>query len=200
MPLQSSGAISLLNIQGEFGGSSSNIAISNYYRGGSNVPNTTVNNSIPTSGQIQFDDFYGGASATADNNFSFTVQSYSTGSGKNVVTYRGANGSMSDGAVTTNNLNSYTITNCEISTLGLSGIEIVMSGSGNGYNMYTTGNVRGMTVGGTTYSFLAPSSGANSLVLENTTAGGGTAFDLSTAQNNYMTSQVGNSVTFTLTY
>jgi len=199
MALQTSGAISLSNIAGEFGGSTPH-SINEYYRGGSNVPNTTVNNSIPTSGQIQFDDFYGGASATADNNFSFTVQTYTVGSGKNVFTVRGANGSMSDGAVTTNNLNSYTITDCSISTLGLSGIEVDFSGSGNGYNIYTTGNVRGMTVGGTTYSFLAPSSGANSLVLENTTAGGGTAFDLATAQINYMTSQVGNSVTFTLTY
>lgn len=199
MALQTSGAISLSNIAGEFGGSTPH-AINEYYRGGSNVPNTSANNSIPTSGQIQFDDFYGGASATADNNFSFTVQTYSTGSGKNVITYRGANGSMSDGAVTTNNLNSYTITDCRIATLGLGGIEVIFSGSGNGYNIYTTGNVRGMTVGGTTYSFLAPSSGANNLVLENTTPGGGTAYDLSSAQLTYMTNQVGNSVTFTLTY
>lgn len=58
MTLQSSGAISLSDIQTEFGGSSPT-SLSEYYRGGSNVINTSVNNSIPTSGAISLTDFYG---------------------------------------------------------------------------------------------------------------------------------------------
>ncbi len=64
MALQTSGAISLANIQSEFGGSNP-ISINEYYRGGANVPNSTANNNIPTSGTISLSNFYGGVSATA---------------------------------------------------------------------------------------------------------------------------------------
>lgn len=60
MPLPESGPISLSDIQNEFGGNNP-ISITEYYRGGSLVPDTTTNSSIPTSGQISFDDFYGGS-------------------------------------------------------------------------------------------------------------------------------------------
>lgn len=56
MTLQSSGAISLANIQTEFGGSNP-ISISEYYAGGGYVPSGT--GSIPTSGTISFSTFYG---------------------------------------------------------------------------------------------------------------------------------------------
>lgn len=56
MPLQTSGSISLLNIQSEFGGSSPT-AISEYYRGGSSVPSGT--SGVPASGAIAVSDFYG---------------------------------------------------------------------------------------------------------------------------------------------
>ena len=56
MPLQASGAISLSQIQSEFGGSNP-IALSEYYRNGSYVNSNA--SSIPTSGQIKFSDFYG---------------------------------------------------------------------------------------------------------------------------------------------
>lgn len=59
MALQSSGTISLANVQSEFGGSNP-ISISEYYRGGSEVPNVSINNSIPTSGAISLSNFYGG--------------------------------------------------------------------------------------------------------------------------------------------
>jgi hypothetical protein len=58
MALPSSGAISLLAIQNEFGGANP-ISISEYYKGGANVPNTTTNASVPTSGAISFNDFHG---------------------------------------------------------------------------------------------------------------------------------------------
>jgi hypothetical protein len=60
MALPSSGPISSSMIQTEFGGSNP-IAISEYYKGGANVPNTATNVNIPTSGQIKFSDFYNGS-------------------------------------------------------------------------------------------------------------------------------------------
>ena len=61
MALQSSGAISLQDIANEFGGSSPH-AISEYYRNGGLVPGNNTN--IPTSGTIDFADFYGATNAT----------------------------------------------------------------------------------------------------------------------------------------
>ena len=56
MALQSSGAISLNDIAGEFGGSTPH-SLSEYYRNGGL---TTANNTnVPTSGAIDFADFYG---------------------------------------------------------------------------------------------------------------------------------------------
>ena len=56
MTLQSSGAISLSEIQTEFGGANP-ISMSEYYRGGSYT--TGNNTSVPTSGEISMTDFYG---------------------------------------------------------------------------------------------------------------------------------------------
>ena len=58
MALQSSGAISLNDIQTEFGGTNP-ISISEYYRGGAFV--TGNNTGVPTSGEIALSDFYGAA-------------------------------------------------------------------------------------------------------------------------------------------
>jgi hypothetical protein len=60
MALPGSGPISSSMIQTEFGGSNP-IAISEYYKGGANVPDTGTNVNIPTSGQIKFGDFYNGS-------------------------------------------------------------------------------------------------------------------------------------------
>ena len=54
MALPNSGSISLADIQNEFGGSNP-IGINEYYRNGSYV--TPNNTNIPTSGQIDFNDF-----------------------------------------------------------------------------------------------------------------------------------------------
>jgi len=64
MALPSSGALSLLMIQGEFGGPTTNIAMNQYYAGGSYVPAGTSGNSgaIPSSGQISISQFYGSQS------------------------------------------------------------------------------------------------------------------------------------------
>ena len=64
MTLQTSGAISLANIQTEFSGANP-IGINEYYAGGSYVPAGTsgTNGAVPSSGQISFSQFYGTASA-----------------------------------------------------------------------------------------------------------------------------------------
>lgn len=58
MPLQTSGAISLLDIANEFGGGTPHF-ISEYYRNGGLVPTNAYNTNIPTSGTIAFSNFYG---------------------------------------------------------------------------------------------------------------------------------------------
>ena len=64
MALQSSGPISLSQIQAEFGGSNP-ISLSEYYRNG---PYTTSNNTgVPTSGTIDLGDFYGTVAANTIN-------------------------------------------------------------------------------------------------------------------------------------
>ena len=62
MPLPASGAISFDNLQTEFGNTNP-IPISDYYRGANLVPNISVNNSVPTSGQISLSNFYNATNA-----------------------------------------------------------------------------------------------------------------------------------------
>ena len=57
MALQTSGPISLLDVQNEFGGGNP-IEITEYYRG-RRVPDIPENNSVPTSGTISLSNFYG---------------------------------------------------------------------------------------------------------------------------------------------
>lgn len=169
MALQSSGTISLSNVQSEFGGSNP-IGINEYYRGGSNVPNSSGNSSIPTSGQIQLDDFYGGTATSADNTFNFTMTTGSTGGkisftevgAKNSVSYLGNIGS--NNTVTTNNLAvSETIVNfSKTVNIGIP-LNLTTSASGGGDRLWNQGNVRGFSMNGTTYAFVQPASGANFL-------------------------------------
>ncbi len=71
MALPSSGALSLSQIQAEFGGSSP-ISLSEYYRGGAFV--TGNNTGVPASGQVRVGNFYGTV-----RQFAFTISSnYST--------------------------------------------------------------------------------------------------------------------------
>ena len=67
MAITSSGAISLSNIQSEFGGVNP-ISLSEYYRNGAYVPSGAT--AIPTSGAIDISDFYG-----ASNQFAFSITS-----------------------------------------------------------------------------------------------------------------------------
>ncbi|PCJ68190.1 MAG: hypothetical protein COA62_15615 [Rhodobiaceae bacterium] len=69
MALQSSGPISIGDIQAEFGGTNP-ASFSEYYRGGPYVPNSLVNAAIPTSGLIGLGDFHGSANEISQ---SFTL-------------------------------------------------------------------------------------------------------------------------------
>lgn len=62
MPLPTSGSLSLSSVQTEFGGSAPT-ALSEYYRGGSNVPSES--SGIPTSGVIAFSDFRGASNVVS---------------------------------------------------------------------------------------------------------------------------------------
>ena len=78
MPLQSSGAISLNDIQTEFGGSNP-ISLSEYYAGGSFVAAGTTGDggAIPSSGAISIGDFYGAAArVSVALTISGTTQNY----------------------------------------------------------------------------------------------------------------------------
>ena len=71
MAIPTSGSIALTALQTEFGGSNP-IGINEYYRGGGLVPNSSVNNNIPTSGAISLSNFYGGQNR---NTISITISS-----------------------------------------------------------------------------------------------------------------------------
>lgn len=72
MVLQTTGKISLSNIQTEFGGTTP-LNMSNYYAGGANVP--LLISGVPTSGQINLNTFYGkqkGLTSATSNNTYYT--------------------------------------------------------------------------------------------------------------------------------
>ena len=108
MSLQTSGAISLANIQSEFGGSNP-ISMSEYYRGGSYT--TGNNTNVPTSGAISIGNFYGGiAFAVSGGTYyesggyayvKMTSSGYLTVAGSNTIQYivvgGGAGGSNARG-------------------------------------------------------------------------------------------------------
>ena len=64
MALQTSGQIAVQDLSTEFGGNAPH-AMNEYYRGGGLVPDTGANSGIPTSGQVDLNDFYGGDSSAA---------------------------------------------------------------------------------------------------------------------------------------
>ena len=76
MAVTSSAPISITNLVTEFGGSTPH-ALTEYYRGGSLVPNTTANNSVPTSGAISLTDFFGAtASGETSDTLTLTIASF----------------------------------------------------------------------------------------------------------------------------
>lgn len=73
MPVTTSGAISLEDVQTEFGGSNP-IGIEEYYRGGSNVPDITANIEVSASGMVRLDDFYGTRTSDSYSTALYNVQ------------------------------------------------------------------------------------------------------------------------------
>tara|TARA_B100002019_G_scaffold292144_1_gene314360 strand:+ start:2080 stop:2694 length:615 start_codon:yes stop_codon:yes gene_type:complete len=75
MTLQSSGAISINDLVGEYGGSAPH-SLSEYYKGGGLVGNHSNNPNVPTSGTISLNNFYGAnntAPVTTDNIVAITL-------------------------------------------------------------------------------------------------------------------------------
>lgn len=66
MALQSSGAISLADLAGEFPDSTP-YSLSEFYRGGGKVPDAAGNSAVPTSGAISLGNFYGAVNRVAIN-------------------------------------------------------------------------------------------------------------------------------------
>jgi len=96
MALPSSGAISLSAIASEFGDSTPN-SISEFYRGGSLVPNSSTNSNVPTSGQISFNQFYGAADSVWTTNLTVGIQSGKSNTLTGFI--EGSFGSLSDNTV-----------------------------------------------------------------------------------------------------
>ena len=86
MALASSGTLSINDIAGEFGGSANPESLSEFYKGGSRVPNTTLNANIPTSGTIAISNFYNGSSVNTDIVTGTSRSLHIRGSGKSRCT------------------------------------------------------------------------------------------------------------------
>ena len=131
MALQATGEISFSDLQAEFGGSNP-ISLSEYYRGG--LYTSDNNASVPTSGAIQMDDFYGtvkgiyvtyeligaggggGGGLTTNTNFA----SAGSAGGNSTITYTAAGGSST--VITSNG--------------GAGGAAAAQTGWGQGENSY----------------------------------------------------------------
>ena len=166
MAVPSSGAVSIQDLVDEFGGSTPH-SISEYYRGGSLVPNVSANNSVPTSGEVSLTDFYGAVDATFiaasggtettsgdykihtfNSNGTFTVNSVGNSAGSNTVEYLVVAGG-GGGAGGYRTAASFSVS--------AQGYSITVGGGGSGTN---TRNTPGST-------------GSNSVFSNITSAGGG---------------------------
>lgn len=100
MALQSSGPISFADINAEFArGAGTQLSMSQLYRGGAIVPNATVNQNIPTSGQVSLGQFYG---ATRRVPINITISTNQTNYVLNTAKAAGYVAGVSDVVVTIN--------------------------------------------------------------------------------------------------
>ena len=72
MPIPASGAISFSDIRTVFGGSAPD-GLSEYYKGGDNVPTNATTTNVPTSGAISFSDFRS-TSGSSNRNIAFKMR------------------------------------------------------------------------------------------------------------------------------
>lgn len=81
MALPGSGTIRFSDIRDEFGGSNP-VRLSDYYRGGALVPDTSANSGVPTSGAIKLSDFYGASALVFTPGFQNTSVTLTTSPGQ----------------------------------------------------------------------------------------------------------------------
>ena len=122
MALQSSGAISLANIQSEFGGSSP-ISLSEYYRNGSYT--TSNNTNVPTSGTISMGNFYG-----AVKGYTMTYEIIGGGGEGGGGSYGGTGNSGGASSFSGSGITTVTANG------GAGGVATGLFGSENGYSSY----------------------------------------------------------------
>lgn len=109
MTLQTSGAITLAQIQTEFGGADP-ISMSEYYAGGAYVPSGTsgTNGAVPTSGQISFSQFYGTSDVVFTGISDATYEDYAVGTGTQVNFQIASTGSVNVAGLNLGTLATYT--------------------------------------------------------------------------------------------
>ena len=102
MTLPSSGALSLSQIQSEFGGSNP-IGLNEYYRGGANVPSHGNTTGIPSSGTISVNQFYGKSNTAPGNASNSHTIGMATQISATTVGYNASfNGTLSNNPQSTN--------------------------------------------------------------------------------------------------
>ena len=74
MAVTSSAPIDIGDLVTEFGGDAPH-SLTEYYRGGSLVPNITANNGVPTSGAISLTDFFGATDTQTTGDYTITIGS-----------------------------------------------------------------------------------------------------------------------------
>jgi len=111
MTLPASGTLTLLEVQTEFGGPGNLTA---YYRGGAYVANTSNNASIPTSGVIRLQQFYGASNAVVS--YSMTAGTSNSGyvglitaAGAKEIQGTGSTGFSTAGSISPANYQTYPI-------------------------------------------------------------------------------------------
>ena len=155
MAVTGSAPISITNLVTEFGGSAPH-SLTEYYRGGSLVPNgPAANNSIPTSGAISLTNFYGATNTQTTGNYTITIGTSFIGLGVTVHGFNAYGQAGSYGAISTN-------------TIGFSGFNVTIGGVNESIydqlTFYVLGHVANsgwisMTLGGTTFNRTAGSYG-----------------------------------------
>ena len=144
MAVTSSAPIDIGDLVTEFGGSTPH-SLTEYYRGGSLVPNTTANNSVPTSGAISLTDFFGATASSGTDDRTLTTGYGFYGLGLTAYGFNSFDlsnyGSISEDAI---EFSGFNVTVRSVSVAGTLRFRV----SGNVGNSGWTS----MTVGGVTYN------------------------------------------------
>jgi len=163
MTIVSSGAISINSLVGEYGGSAPH-SMNEYYKGGSYVSNHSNNSSVPTSGTIALNNFYGQSNTTPnDLNVAGTCGVYNVPLSKYSEQHQGINsttdisgatiGSWSDSSFTNpagTTTFTMTMATSYTSTIGNNAWLGIQGNHGGGTFQSVTGHTQ-FRIGGTTY-------------------------------------------------